>query len=179
MKTIVLLLAGALIFAACSSPKYAYHFDHYDYNSGKKAATTVATTTEGHRSTSPLLLPSESAMASSSQLPVTQLQTVAPVIDKKLIAERITAMSKAERKQLKKDLKEEMKKYSQMKKSPENVEAVKAIKAWDHDLKMAAIFGAIGLVLSLFYGVSPVFWVLGVIAIVVALVFLIMWLSRQ
>ena len=36
MKKYLLLIASVLLLAACSSPKYAYYFDHYDYNSGKK-----------------------------------------------------------------------------------------------------------------------------------------------
>jgi hypothetical protein len=49
----------------------------------------------------------------------------------------------------------------------------------DKDLKMAAIFGSVGLVLTFLGGVNSVFWVLGVIAIVIGVVFFIRWLSRQ
>src|SRR3989337_4578543 len=43
MKKYLLLLASVLLFAACSTPKYAYYFDHYDYNSGKKKIETPKT----------------------------------------------------------------------------------------------------------------------------------------
>src|SRR3989337_162878 len=40
MKKYVLLIASVLLLSACSTPKYAYYFDHYDYNSGKKHLQT-------------------------------------------------------------------------------------------------------------------------------------------
>src|SRR5688572_4825035 len=36
MKFHQILLSAFVFVTACSSPKYVYHFDHYDYNSGKK-----------------------------------------------------------------------------------------------------------------------------------------------
>ena len=36
MKFHQVLLSASVFLTACSSPKYVYHFDHYDYNSGKK-----------------------------------------------------------------------------------------------------------------------------------------------
>ena len=180
MKKIILLMAGGLMIASCSTPKYAYHFDHYDYNSGKKHAVAQTTTNTAEAAeVSPLIIPEQSMVASVATSPVpVSAKNITPA-DQKAIAEKIASLSKAERKDLKKELKEEMKKMVKAKKSGDNFETVKATKQWDHDLKMAAIFGAVGLVLSLFYGVSPVFWVLGVIALVVAIVFLIKWISRQ
>ncbi len=49
----------------------------------------------------------------------------------------------------------------------------------DHDLKLAIIFGAVGLTLTLFGGVNEVFWILGVIAFVVGVVFFVKWVVRQ
>ena len=49
----------------------------------------------------------------------------------------------------------------------------------DNDLKLAIIFGAVGLTLTLFGGINEAFWILGVISIVVGVVFLIKWLVRQ
>lgn len=179
MKKLILFLAWALILGSCSSPKYAYNFDHYDYNSGKKNSfSQKIETSESTAPTSPILIKREQLVASSTSAPTT-FSNAAVAVDKKVVAEKIASLSKAERSQLKKDLRSELNTYKKAKKSGDNIQSAHATNQWDHDLKMAAIFGAIGLVLSLFYGVSPVFWVLGVVAIVIAVVFLIKWLSRQ
>jgi hypothetical protein len=65
------------------------------------------------------------------------------------------------------------------KKDAKHGEVVKAKKEWDHDLKMAVIFGVVAILLTAFYGISPVFWILGVISLVIAVVFFIQWVSRQ
>jgi hypothetical protein len=44
---------------------------------------------------------------------------------------------------------------------------------------MAAIFGAIGVGLSILFGVSEIIGFIGFAAVVIALVFLIKWLLRQ
>ena len=178
MKNILLLLAGALIFTACSSPKYAYHFDHYDYNSGKKLSTPQGTSVGTVSSeTSPLILDQTTLEADATQVPVLdQKKFNALTSDQKAAAEKIAAMSDSERRDLKKVLKKYIK---EVKKSPDHGASVNATKAWDHDLKMATIFGIIGAVLTALYGFSPVFWVLGVIALIIAIVFLIQWISRQ
>ncbi len=36
MKFHHMLFGAAVLITACSSPKSVYHFDHYDYNSGKE-----------------------------------------------------------------------------------------------------------------------------------------------
>lgn len=40
MKKHISLLTAILAISSCSTPKYTYHFDYYDYNSGKKKATS-------------------------------------------------------------------------------------------------------------------------------------------
>jgi hypothetical protein len=64
-------------------------------------------------------------------------------------------------------------------KNGEKIDAQGPQGSLDPDLKMAIIFGAVGLVLALFGGISEVFTVLGVIAILVGVYFLIKWLIRQ
>jgi hypothetical protein len=65
------------------------------------------------------------------------------------------------------------------KRTGDTVAANNATSTMDSDLKMAIIFGAVGLTLTLFGGINEAFWVLGVIAIVVGVVFLVKWLVRQ
>jgi hypothetical protein len=175
MKNILLLFAGALLFTACSAPKYAYHFDHYDYNSGKKqsvAKDVPATMAEEQKS--PLILDQKTVEANAA--PVSAPEKITVAAGEKAIAEKVASMTKTEQKELKKNLKTYLK---TVKKSSDHDAGIKAAKAWDHDLKMAAIFGIIGAVLTSLYFINPVFWVLGVVALVVAVVFLIKWLSRQ
>jgi hypothetical protein len=177
MKKLFLLVIAALAAGACSSPKYTYHFDHYDYNSGRKQ---VATASAEPVSASPVLISDENIASTSASIsPVPTPITEEKQVDKQAIAQKIAALSKHERNELKKDIKSQLTKYSKLKKSPDHVGSVNATKEWDRDLKLAAIFGAVGLVLSLFSGVNSVFWVLAVIALVIGVVFLIKWLARQ
>jgi len=177
MKKLLLLVIGALAAGACSSPKYTYHFDHYDYNSGKKQPKLI--TAGVSENISPLIMSEESVVTTSASTVETPVAKPEEKADKQMILQKIRAMSQEDRARLKKDIKTELKKYTDLKKSPVHVGSNTATKEWDRDLKLAAIFGAVGLVLSLFSGVNSVFWVLAVIALVIGVVFLIKWLARQ
>lgn len=176
MRKVIYALSLGLISAACSSPKYTYHFDHYDYNSGKKnnvAAVTSASADVQVHEASPLIIEQQQVVAT------TERSAPAPSLSseqKQTIAQKIKTMSKAERNELKQVLKKEIK--ATKKKNVEG-QSVNAKQEWDRDLKLAAIFGAVGIVLTALGGVSSVFYVLGVIALVVGVVFLIKWLARQ
>jgi hypothetical protein len=176
MRKILLLFAAAFMFAACSAPKYAYHFDHYDYNSGRKQAVAQNASPVINAEASPIVLQDPTMVADAASTPVINATRNISAADKKAVAEKLASMSKTEKKELKTNLKKYIK---AVKNSPDHGASVNAAKAWDHDLKMAAIFGIIAVVLTALYGVSPVFWILGVVALVVAVVFLIQWLSRQ
>jgi hypothetical protein len=174
MKKVIATLMLAGIFAACSSPKYTYQFDHYDYNSGKKATVSVMPEVTATQDVSPLIIPQESLVAASEKSAPAQLSISSE--QKKSIAQKIASMSREERKELKQNLKTEIRKITKAKKNLDG-STVKETKVWDNDLKFAAIFGAIGIVLLAIGG--DVLIVLGAIAMIVGLVFLIMWLSRQ
>jgi uncharacterized protein YcfL len=183
MKKYLLLVISALLLAACSSPKYTYHFDHYDYNSGKKKleiqhpdlAQNMLATPE----VSPLTMNQE-ALTASADSRMTKVEA-APVTlnDLTVLKKKYAAMSKPEKKEFRKELKSEVKKMIKAKKSGESINSVDDTKAMDHDLKMALIFGIVGIVLSAFGGVNSVFWILGIISTVIAIVFLIKWLAEQ
>lgn len=173
MKQIISLVLFATLFAACSSPKYSYRFTPSHHDDGI-ANQTVAVQNEP----TPFEISKESLSASTTSMPAT-IETKSVALDQKVLREKITSMSKSERKALKKELKSEIKNVIKGKKKLESVEGTNAAKAWDYDLKMAAIFGAVGLVLTALGGVNTVFWVLGAIALIVAVVFLIKWLARQ
>jgi hypothetical protein len=70
-----------------------------------------------------------------------------------------------------------VKTYIKAKKSGDEVKAAEAAAAMDHDLKLAAIFGAVGIVALIIGG--DVFWVIGGIALIIGVVFFVLWLSRQ
>jgi hypothetical protein len=177
MKNKLLIALAIMSMWACSAPRYTYHFDHYDYNSGKKksAAETAAMTAQ-EISQSPLAIAPETMEASAT--PAAKPAEISAA-DRAAIAAKIQSLSRPEKVALKKELKSIAKKMVAVKRSMDNDKGMHAAKEMDHDLKMAAIFGAIGLVLSLFTGVNTFFWVLAVIALVIGVVFLIKWLSRQ
>ena len=175
MKRTFLLILPILI-VACSTPKYTYHFDHYDYNSGRKknlvaSETRVATTEpEFTASTEKVIVAEKEAPKNTVAVPTEQMDAKA----------KYNTLSREEKKSLRKELKSELKKFKKASKE-ENVDAngPQVTNEMDRDLRLAIIFGAVGLVLSLLSGISAAFWVLAVIAIVVGVVFLIRWLMKQ
>ncbi|MBL7859453.1 MAG: hypothetical protein JNM57_17300 [Cyclobacteriaceae bacterium] len=176
MKKFSMLVIAVAMMASCSAPKYAYHFDHYDYNSGKKNKGESLTALPGQHE-NVFAVDQETMVASADE----KLMVIAenPVSTREAASKTYKGMSKTERKEFRKELKEDMKNYSKALKSGDHVAAAAATKAMDHDLKLAIIFGAVGVTLNLFGGVNSVFWILGVIAIVIGVVFFIKWISRQ
>jgi hypothetical protein len=187
MKNILLLLLGVLLLAACSSPKkYSYHFDHYNYNIGKKKARAprilVADNQEKIADNnvrvdeSPVHVTPEQLVASAKKTAPLPVRS-APMAEK-TVAKKYSAMSKSEKKEFRKSLIKEIKNLKKIKKgdksaSPNNT------KAMDYNLKMAIIFGAVALTLSFFGGVNSVFWVLSVVSLVIGVVFFIKWIAEQ
>jgi hypothetical protein len=168
MKSKITLLLAIVVLASCSGPKYAYYFDHHDYNAGKKKAL-VSVQSE----VSPLSVDANEFVASTSETPVVVAEVpAAPVATKKVT---YMQMTKAEKKAFRKELGKEMKRYVAAKKKMNSVEATKA--GMDHDLKLAVIFGAIGIV-GLIIG-GDVFWIIGGIALLIGVVFFVKWIIRQ
>ncbi|HEY0770159.1 MAG TPA: hypothetical protein VGD31_07470, partial [Sphingobacteriaceae bacterium] len=104
---------------------------------------------------------------------------VSPAEAKETFAKKYSEMSKSERREFRREVKEQIKSYSQSVREGDGVKAANEMNAMDNDLKLAIIFGAVGLTLTLFGGINEAFWILGVISIVVGVVFLIKWLVRQ
>jgi CHASE3 domain sensor protein len=179
MKNLILFAGALLMLASCSAPKYAYHFDTYDYNAGKKKATTTNEVVSAE--VSPLLINEASLVAEAQTTPVTpsEKKPLAQTMDRKALEAKVKSMSKEEKQELKQDLKNFLKELKKIKKEGKNGQGVDATKAMDHDLKLALIFGVVAILLTAFYGISPVFWILGLISLVIAVVFFIQWLARQ
>lgn len=177
MRNYFLLLVAAVVFASCSTQKYAYHFDHYDYDAGKKhQLNQVSSINEQEMivEESPLKLDEHSLVASTEKNVVA---TAAVAAEESKPTKSYKEMTKAEKKEFRKEAKGLMKSYIKAKKAGDDVKAAEAAAAMDHDLKLAAIFGAVGIVALIIGG--DVFWIIGGIALIIGVVFFVMWLSKQ
>jgi Flp pilus assembly protein TadB len=166
MKTKLFALVVLIVAASCSAPKYTYNFSYHDYQAGKRAAQKEARVTPA--------TVSNDVVASTQTVPVvTEVQTQPATVEvKKDIAAMTKTEQKAFAKEVKKDIKNAVREVKKM-------NSIQSAQAMDNDLKMAAIFGAIGVGLSILFGVSEIIGFIGFVAVVVALVFLIKWLLRQ
>lgn len=175
MKKILYVLVAVLVASACSSPKYTASFNSYDkhvnYQAAAKSEVVVAEPVQIAKSEQ---IAQPELLASTSSAPV-ELKA-AP---KEEVRKTYIQMTKTERKALRTHLKSEIKSYVKQQKKNLGIESTKATGAWDNDLKMAAIFGVVGLVLTSLWGASEILGVIGVVAVIIALVFLIKWLVRQ
>ncbi|HZX74602.1 MAG TPA: hypothetical protein VFE57_09285 [Cyclobacteriaceae bacterium] len=183
MKRKLLYLLSIAMLAACSAPRYSYNFDHYDYNAGKrKAASTEASAMKSTEATAPEALAASAELTASLETPqgttkITEPSTLTDV--QTSLGANYKQMSKTERKEFRKEVMHAAKSYSKAIRKGDHVAAEKAVQAMDHDLRMAVIFGAIGLGLSLFAGVNDIFWIAGTIAFIIGIVFLVKWIIRQ
>jgi hypothetical protein len=168
MKGYLFTLISIVILSSCSTPKYTYYFDHYDYNGGKrKKLAELATSPEA---ISPTVIDEETLVASTKENEV-YLTKPAPGISKEEAIVKIKSLSKEERKELKK----EVKKY--VKENKKEIKEGKNSKELENDVKLAAIFGAVGLVLLIIGG--DVLYILGAVALLIGLYFFIRWLVEQ
>ena len=169
-------LCSLVLLVACSSPKYAYHFDRHDYNSGKKHHAEKSLAMETGEM-SPLSLNNETLSASSDDKIIVLAEEKKPVItseEKAMFMKKYTAMTKTERKEFRKELKNEIRKITKLKKEDDSVHASAAL---DNDAKLAIIFGGIGVILLLLPG--QIFLVLGAISLIIGFIFFVKWISRQ
>ena len=185
MKRKLLYLLSIALLAACSAPKYSYNFGTYDYNAGKRKAAPVEATAQqkvvqGQRQEE-LTAPAEmtaSVEATSSRVEKSIESSALTNVQTSLKA-KYELMSKSEKKEFRKEVLHAAKNYSKAMKRGDHIAAEKAVQALDHDLKLAIIFGAVGLAITLFGGLGYAFYVVGVIAFLIGLVFFIKWVLRQ
>jgi hypothetical protein len=172
MKKISSMAVAVIIMASCSSPKYSYHFDTYAYRSAKDAAQPVA-----QEITQPTPLDANTLVASADEELVYVTEPAAaekkPATTEEALA-TLKSFSKEEKKAFKKELRSELKTLVKAKKEGSMNTVAKG--GLDGDLKLAAIFGAIGLVLLIIGGDIGI---VGVIALLVGLFFLVRYLMRQ
>jgi hypothetical protein len=178
MKKLALpLLALVMLVASCSSPRYAYYFDHYDYagSQSEKIAIEESTVSDIQPESVLASFDEQTLMASSSAEPVLLAEPVIPRDEAvREAAQKFSALSKAEKKEVRKEMVKSVKEYKKAVKAGDNEKASEMAKRMDGNLKLALIFGAIGIALSIL-GQG---W-LGGIAILVGIVFLIVYLVNQ
>lgn len=162
-KLIYSLLAFGAV--ACSSPKYTASFNNVNSTVPYYAAKSVET---------PAPINPEQLVASTAEVPVV-LAEPAVATTETTVAKTYAQMNKAERKQLRAEIKSVLKTQKMNKKM--GIEATQASKRMDNDLKLAAIFGAVGIVALIISG--QVFYIIGGIALIIGVVFFVKWLVRQ
>jgi hypothetical protein len=177
MRKLLLYMLPLAILGACSTSKYTYHFDHYDYNSGRKNAHLSIT----DQDIDPFTL-NESSLTASASADLFVNDNPSVSLDngprKNDVVRTYQEMERKERKEIRQEVRKQLRQFAN-EQNETSRDAPEKVAEMDNDLKLAIIFGAVGLTLSLFSGINAAFWVLGVIAIVVGVVFLIRWLVRQ
>ena len=176
MKRTFLLILSVAIMAACSAPKYTYNFDDTHYPGRKKSAQHEKLANESlHPVQTDRLtasVGSQPAIENETAPRFTEI-TIAPV--KKTYMQ----MNKVERKALRQHIKKEIKAFTIIKNKSESVQSTTDVKRMDNDLKLAAIFGAVGVVGLLIGASADVFWIIGGVALLIGVVFFVKWLVRQ
>lgn len=167
MKAKLFTLVVLIVGASCSAPKYTYNFSYYDYQAGKRAAQKEAVVAANKTT-------STEVVASTEDMPVAVEKALAPTATE--TTKPAVVETKAEQKAFVKEVKKEIKTAVR---EVKKMNTVQSAQAMDHDLKLAAIFGAIGLVLGALWGVTQILGFAGAVCVIVALVFLIKWLLRQ
>ncbi|HKZ38330.1 MAG TPA: hypothetical protein VJ184_11805 [Chryseolinea sp.] len=177
MKFHQMLFGAAILLTACSTPKYVYHFDHYDYSSGKNTTSPIV------ENQAPLSLNSETLVASSdNKVGIIEDQDEkvrASPTTVEVLTKKYTSMSKADRKQFRGQLKKEIKSYVKLNevRKKDNGASIKATKVFDTTVALALVFGVAGIVLIMLASSSNVLWVLGAIAVVIGAGLFIKWVS--
>jgi hypothetical protein len=165
MKTKIFTLLVLIVGASCSAPRYTYNFSYYDYQAGKRAAHKEAEVVANKTTSTEIV-------ASTENIPTANEIVVPTAVESKTV----TGSTKVEQKAFVREVKKEIKNaVHQVKK----MNSVQSAQAMDRDLKLAAIFGAVGIVLGALWGVSNILGFAGTICVIIGLVFLIKWLLRQ
>ena len=176
----ILKTVGAIvIMSSCSSPKYTYNFDYYDYNSGRKELSEVQSTKSV---TEPLRIDKSELVATADPRVGVMNPEPASSIDERGISKSTSSikyLSKTDKRHLRKELRDYIRSHKNKEVSVNDGASVHATKQLDNDLKLAIIFGAIGITFAILGGINTVFWVIGVIGLIVGLVFFIRWISTQ
>lgn len=170
MKQLLYLFVGVLVLASCSAPKLAYRFDTHRYQSAAKNPEAT------EQRITPGVNPNELVATTEATL----VETGAVAVNTSPAATKGT-LTKKEQREFRSQLKTQLKTQLTPEKKAEIKKQLKADKAqgMDHDLKLAAVFGAVGVVGILLGGAAEVFFIIGGIALLIGVIFFIKWLIRQ
>ena len=135
MIRLLLIILAIIILASCSSPKYTYNFDRYDYNSGRKTnnVDTALPNEVSNGDKNPLTLDERSLIASTDDvivIPEKKTTATGDVKEVKVkdvksdikpvktnaptaadLEKSYKEMSKAQRKQFRKAMRDDMRRY--------------------------------------------------------------------
>lgn len=166
MKKNLFLIIPFVFFFSCSAPKFAAH------QATKDAKVAGASNASSKQETS-----GESVLAASTKT----TPNLAIEVSQAEIKENYLKLSKEERKEVRQLLKKEIKKIGKIQKSQKKEMAVTSTQArgLDHDLKLAAIFGAVGVVGLLLGSAGQFFTIIGAISLIIGTVFFVKWLMEQ
>jgi len=176
MKFHQVLLSAFVFLTACSSPKYVYHFDHYDYNSGKKVDAHLK---EMPVEENPLALDEKTLVVSSTPEPIALAEKKETSYSSlKDAAAKFKTMSKQEKKEFRKELRKELVNYSKKNvlKKNDGVDGVQATQKFDTLVALAIAFGVAGIVMLMLAGNA--FWVAGGVCLVIGAFFFVKWVNN-
>lgn len=168
MKINISVLLAVVVLASCSTPKYSYYFDQQNHNSGKKQAVAA-------KEMSVLAVDPQMLVASTTTQPIVLTEKPVASNVNPEVKKTYLQMNSSERKAVRHQIKKDIKTYVASKKKSDSAQATQA--GMDNDLKLAIIFGAIGIVSFLIGG--SVFQVIGGIALIIGVVFFVKWIIRQ
>jgi Flp pilus assembly protein TadB len=171
MRVSFLFLIVMLIVSACSTPKYTASFTDYSNTQQHVSKNSRAITVQEDTS-----LPEETLLASNSAIPVES--NYAKSMEAISLKASAFKPDKKDRKEAIKKLRSDVKEYVKQQKTLAKKEMYQDFQ-WDNDLKLAAIFGAAGLVGVLLGGISVVFSIIGGIALIIGVIFFVQWVIRQ
>lgn len=167
MKKIIYLLSAVLL-TACSTPKYTASFNSYDSPRGYQKEAVVETPVA--------VIDPSTLVASTSVAPIEIKETEAPAVE---VRKTYIQMTKTERKALRNHIRTEIKSTVKEQKAKLAPTSTHATNAMENDLKLAIIFGAVGIVGLMLGGASNAFFYIGGIALLIGVVFFVKWVIRQ
>jgi len=165
MKKIIGLLALAFL-GSCSAPKYYSNFNRPAHRLDGQSVVAKA-----EEPTLPLV-------ASTMQIEASLHAAPTIFTEKEAIQKNYQQLSKTEKVQVRKMLKREIKNIVKIQKREQVVSSTKA-SGIDHDLKLAAIFGAVGVVALILGSAGQAFTIIGAICVLIGVVFFVKWILRQ
>jgi hypothetical protein len=158
----ILCFISIISMVACSAPKYTAGFHKSDVQVGYHPVTIHNALPE---------IQKEHLTASTSTTPV-----ILPLVTETEVKTSFVSLTKGEQKNIRYQLKKQIKSLIKVQKKEMAVNSTQA-SGMDHDLKLAAIFGAVGIVGLLIGGQA--FTIIGGTALIIGVVFFVKWLLRQ